>query len=158
MSAVFSALKKIKTPSAKKSKLINGFIVVFLIIVDLILIIKVTNWHVPFALEKKQIPLTELYFSDHLNLPRQITVGKPYQFEFNIRNLEFEDITYSYEVKTSVKGVENVLSGGEVFLRSSETKNTSVSLLFPKTIDRAKVIVKLVNKNQEISFWVNGEI
>lgn len=120
--------------------------------------VKILHKNLSINLKRKPEGTTELFFSDHLNLPKQIEVGKPYSFEFTTHNLEYRELTYAYEVVISDGGEGGIVEKSEFVLPDGQTKIVDVPLILSKSFGRAKVIVKLLNENQEINFWVDEEI
>lgn len=97
---------------------------------------------------------TELYFEDHINLPKKIELGEEQSFKFTIHNLEYQDTTYKYEIK-AVDDKENItLSSGSATLSHNEYKTIDGSYTLATASGRMKIQVLLVNKNQPISFWM----
>lgn len=96
---------------------------------------------------------TELYFSDHLNLPKNIEIGKDYPFEFTVRNLEYEKETYKYDVVVSENGNDTIVDSGEFVIENDTTNTISINLSMLTHFVRGKMTVRLMNKNEEISFW-----
>lgn len=105
------------------------------------------------ALSKQPETFTELYFTDHLSLPKQIKQGVPYHFEFTVHNLEYKDFTYVYEVTADTLILEN----GQFLLKHDEIKTIPVTFRIVQPFERMKITVNLVNKNQPIHFWVERE-
>lgn len=135
-----------------------------IIIVFLILGILLLDW--PFfvnkiptlALSKRPESYTELYFTDHLSLPKQLKLGTQYGFEFSIHNLEHKDFTYVYEVTATDEEGEIILDGrSELFLKHDEIGNVDVAFQTPESFEQIKISVNLVNKNQTIHFWGERE-
>lgn len=106
------------------------------------------------ALSKQPETFTELYFTDHLNLPKEIELEVPYFFEFTTHNLEYEDFTYVYEV--TMNGGENtvVFDKGQFTLKHDEERTIPVTFHISQLTGRTKITVNLVNKNQPIHFWL----
>ena len=105
------------------------------------------------AFSKKPETFTELYFTDHLSLPKQIKQGVPYYFEFTVHNLEYKDFTYVYEVTADTLILEN----GQFSLKHDETKTIPITFRISQPFERTKITVNLVNKNQPIHFWIEQE-
>lgn len=97
---------------------------------------------------------TELYFEDHINLPKTIEKGKEYQYKFTIHNLENKDMDYPYTVSLQRDDKKTVIDSGSVFLKNNEYKTIEMSVGPLKKV-RLKVVIELVNKNQFISFWMD---
>ena len=105
------------------------------------------------ATTKKPETFTELYFEDHINLPKTITRWKQYSFTFTIHNFEYQDMDYSYEVYLSRDDQKIKLDEGKINLKADEF--TSVDVNFgPLQNFRSKIVVELTNKNQSIHFWM----
>ena len=139
---------------------LNWKIVIIVIILGLMLF----NWpsfviKVPtFALSKRPETYTELYFTDHLNLPKQLEPETQYEFEFSVHNLEYKDFTYIYEVTATDEKGEIILDGrSQLLLKHDETGNVDVAFQTPESFERIKISVNLVDKGQMIHFWGERE-
>ena len=146
-------MKEIKTG-------LNWKIVIIVIILGLMLF----NWpsfviKVPtFALSKRPETYTELYFTDHLNLPKQLEPETQYEFEFSVHNLEYKDFTYVYEATATDEKGEIILDGrSQLLLKHDETGNVDVAFQTPESFERIKISVNLVDKGQMIHFWGERE-
>ena len=134
---------------------LNWKIVIIVIILGLLLF----NWpsfviKVPtFALSKRPETYTELYFTDHLNLPKQLEPETQYEFEFSVHNLEYKDFTYVYEITATDENGEIILDKGQFLLKHDEVEDVGVTFQIPESFKRIKISVNLVNKNQIIHFW-----
>ena len=138
---------------------LNWKIVIIVIILGLLLfnwptfVIKIPN----IALSKRPETYTELYFTDHLSLPKQLKLKTQYEFAFNIHNLEYKDFTYLYEVTATDEKHEIILDKGQFFLKHDEIGNVEVTFQISEPFERIKISVNLVNKNQMIHFWGKRE-
>lgn len=106
-------------------------------------------------------PLTELYFEDHMHLPKVISINEPLQFSFTVHNLENQTVNYSSLVTIEPDGEatksEN-LSTADFVLESDEKKTVPVLLDLNNFVgNKVKVVVKLINKDQTIYFWLNND-
>ena len=100
---------------------------------------------------------TELYFEDHLLLPNKVTLFKENNFKFTIHNLENKDMEYPYEVYIGVNGGKQMIDKSSVLIQNNEYKTISEAFTIIVPIQRAKVVVNLINKNQQIHFWMGEE-
>ena len=139
---------------------LNWKIVIVVIILGLMLF----NWpsfviKVPtFALSKRPETYTELYFTDHLSLPKHLEPETQYEFEFSVHNLEYKDFTYIYEVTATDEKGEIILDGrSQLLLKHDETGNVDVAFQTPESFERIKISVNLVDKGQMIHFWGERE-
>ena len=97
---------------------------------------------------------TELYFEDHLSLPDKITLFKENNFKFTIHNLENKDMEYKYEVYIDVNGEKQMIDKSSVSIKNNEYKTISEEFTITIPMQRVKVVVNLINKNQQIHFWM----
>ena len=100
---------------------------------------------------------TELYFEDHPSLPNKIVLYEKNSFEFTINNLENKDMDYSYEVYIDMNGEKQVIDASSVLIKSDEYKTITVEYTITTPVQRVKVIVNLVGKNQQIHFWMEED-
>jgi len=100
---------------------------------------------------------TELYFEDHLSLPNKVTLFKENNFKFTIHNLENKDMEYPYEVYIDVNREKQMIDKSSVLIKNNEYKTISEAFTITVPIQRAKVVVNLISKNQQIHFWMGEE-
>ena len=96
---------------------------------------------------------TELYFEDHLNLPKIITSHGNYNFTFTLHNLENRDMEYPYVVYLETADKKIILEQGVIGLNDGGYQSVKEDFGPLKPV-RMKITVELVNKNQKISFWM----
>ena len=65
---------------------------------------------------------TELYFENHLSLPKEVTLFKEYNFKFTIHNLENKDMEYPYEVYINVNGEKQIIDKISVSIKKMNIK------------------------------------
>ena len=97
---------------------------------------------------------TELYFEDHLSLPSEVTLFKENHFKFTIHNLENKDMEYPYEVYIEENEKKQSIDKRHVLIKDNESKKIPVNFTITMPMQRAKVVVNLINKNQQIHFWM----
>lgn len=111
---------------------------------------------VALATTKKPETFTELYFENHLKLPSTIKIGEKYPFSFTIHNLEYKTMNYPYEVYIDTDGKRQNIEKKTVTL-SHDNRVTINEEFSPISATRSAVVVNLLNKNQEIRFWIEGK-
>lgn len=99
---------------------------------------------------------TELYFEDHINLPTRAIKNQAYEFKFTIHNLEHERMVYPYEVSADYDGQIQVFDKKKVTLDHDEYKTITVYFELIDQVDKVRMTVRLVNKNQDIGFWLRA--
>lgn len=97
---------------------------------------------------------TELYFENHLFLPNKVTLSEKNSFKFTIHNLENKDMDYPYEVYIDTNGEKKIIYTNSAFVKNTEYKTIPVDFIITTQVQRAKVVINLINKNQQISFWI----
>lgn len=100
--------------------------------------------------------LTELYFEDHNKLPIVTQPGVPFTFRFTIHNMENKSMDYSYTVVEQSGTVNSLVKSGELSLKDNELKTLDQTVELASGATKTKISVNLINKNQEIHFWVNN--
>ncbi|MBE3088677.1 MAG: hypothetical protein IMZ41_00175 [Actinobacteria bacterium] len=100
---------------------------------------------------------TELYFENHLSLPKKVTLFKENNFKFIIHNLEDKDIEYALEVFIDTGGEKYVVDKKTILIKKNEYKTITEDFIVTIPSQRAKVVVNLINKNQQIDFWIEVE-
>ncbi len=135
--------------------LVLGFVIVGIImLVDNVPSLKET---LILATTVKPETFTELYFEDHLSLPDKISLFIENSFEFTIHNLENKDMEYPYEAYIDIDGEKQMIDEGSVFIKNNEYITITVDYTVTVPIQRSKVIVNLIDKNQQIHFWTVEE-
>jgi hypothetical protein len=97
---------------------------------------------------------SELYFEDHINLPKTIIPLKEYSFTFTLHNLEYQDMVYPYVVYLTTFEKKIILYEGIIRLKHNEYWSQREDYGPLKSI-RMKITVELIDKNQSISFWMD---
>ena len=111
---------------------------------------------VALATTVKPEVFTELYFENHLNLPSIIQPNQPYYFEFTIHNLENQETTYPYEVYLQAGNVKLPIARKTVTIKNNQYKTVRVGFSVDAPIIKSEIVVNLVNKNQQIDFWIEN--
>jgi uncharacterized membrane protein len=110
------------------------------------------------ALRPKPEKFTELFFEDHLKIPKTLLSGQEATVSATIHNLEHETKTYPIEIfaqDDSDVPIQIPLLSTEVTLDHDEAETISIPVSL--TVDqskRMKVVVLLQNLEQTIHFWV----
>lgn len=109
--------------------------------------------------ELKLIPMperfTELYFNNHLSLPKQTVAGQSASFSFTIHNVEGITTTYPYRVYFEYpRGHQVDFASSTVTLADGATTTVAVSHIFLASNETGKVVVDLTALNQQIDFLV----
>ena len=108
-----------------------------------------------YNLLPKPEPFTELYFEDHLKLPKTIVADNKYPFSFTIHNLEYADVNYKYSITSEASGSATTLRKGAFNLKHDGYKTIKEVYATTEPAVRTKVTVSLDNKKQSIHFWMN---
>lgn len=112
---------------------------------------------ITLATTMKPETFTELYFEDHNNLPKTFEKAKKYTFRFTIHNLEYQDMNYSYEVNAIDEEEKSLIASGSARLKQAEAKTIEESFSSDKNYKRVKIEVRLIEKNQQIDFWMEKQ-
>mgnify|MGYP001606767407 CR=1 FL=1 len=95
---------------------------------------------------------TELYFVN--KLPKDVKVNENYNFSFVVHNLENKHTVYNYTVNLG----PNLINQG--FVNLDHNQIAIINQTFKVTQMNNGLIpvsVKLLNKDQDIHFWVNAK-
>jgi len=128
------------------SRVITLYKMKYIIIAGIVIIIAflVVLSFIPLGIE----PLTELYIENHTSLPKNVFLGKDYNFSFTTHNLEYQDVKYDYTV--NAYDVDNALlfsiDNGTFTLANNETKTIDSDYKFDSSFSRAKIEV-VITKN-----------
>jgi len=147
--------EEIKNNKIMKKIGILLIVTVFLLVVTLILV-KFTSVKEALILATSVRPetFTELYFENHLSLPNKVTLFKKNNFKFTIHNLENKDMKYPYEVYIDINGEKKIIYINSVFIKNNEYKTITADFIITIPIQRAEIVVNLINKKQQINFWI----
>lgn len=109
------------------------------------------------AITPREETFTELYFEDHLKLPKKLNAGEPFQVAFTIHNLEGKYMDYPVKI-FALNDAEppelTELLDTSVSLDSKASRTVQVQLVLPQSaVPREKVVIELVNLDQSIHFW-----
>lgn len=142
----------------KKTLRIIGFTILFLAVVYsgfTLYAIPSVRETIALATTVKPETFTELYLEDHTNLPKSNQVKNPEWFKFTVHNLEYKTMNYPFEVYIEdIDGNKAVIMKDIFKLNHDEYKTIPVyyELLYP--IERGKVVVNLIDKDQAVHFWI----
>lgn len=98
--------------------------------------------------------LTELYFEDHLKLPKFINQLTEETFRFTIHNLKNKGMNYTIRIHKMTDDNKVLLGTSNAYVANNFYRSFDVTLP-PLPNTRTKISVELVNKNQDISFWLD---
>jgi hypothetical protein len=134
-----------------KYVLIAGILIIIAFIVAL--------QFIPIGIE----PLTEVYLENHTTLPVGGLVNKTYNYTFTVHNLEYREMSYSYEVlveydNESLNLEDKILGRGDFSLADNESITIKEFYYFDKSFDRAKIktiVYKDNNESIDVHFWIN---
>lgn len=112
------------------------------------------NW--ALATTIKPETFTELYFENHLALPTTAVKEQSYDFNFTIHNLENKDMQYTYNMYIQIGNQKQSLDKKTVFIKNNEYKTITEGFKLTEDIERARIVINLINKNQEIAFWIQN--
>jgi uncharacterized membrane protein len=116
--------------------------------------------------------LTELYFTDHTNLPKTYEPDETQVVKFTVRNLEYRTTDYSYVVGVMNDDESAKLlnrASGKIRLDHEQLQNIEVPITITAKGSRAKVIVTiyyqgikfgeddLSDQEQSIHYWVEDK-
>jgi hypothetical protein len=116
-------------------------------------------WSWSISTSKAQLEtFTELYFEDYLHLPSKVTPKHPYSFQFTLHNLEGKDMEYPYEVYIEVGQNKLIFDKGTIFVKENDYKTIQERFATAGVLPKSKIVVELINKNQQIDFWIQGSV
>jgi hypothetical protein len=98
---------------------------------------------------------SELYFADHLSLPRKLKEDRQLDFSFIIANHEQNDRRYRYEVSYWQAGQSETFSSGEREIGAGEQDSIAVKHTLPAANQEYRIEVRLPESGQAIHFYLN---
>lgn len=103
---------------------------------------------IPLGIE----PLTEAYFENHTKLPVNIFLFKNYNFSFSVHNLEYQNMSYFYNITTDYDNKTFVIDSGNFSLEDNETKTIAGNFSINKHFERTEIKIEIYKLNNVISF------
>lgn len=100
-------------------------------------------------------PFTELYFEDHLNLPKTLEATEEANFKFTVHNLEYKPMDYEYSVEAIASDSSRLIKQGSFKLLHDEYATFEETVSTAEAKQRTKININLDNIDQSIHFWVN---
>lgn len=115
--------------------------------------------------------LTELYFTNHTQLPKTYTVDEQQTVSFTVRNIEYRPTAYTYVISQVDKNGEQrqELATANFSLAQNQSKTIVVPVSLSDRGDRSQIIVTITyngivfgadtpsNETQSIHYWVTKE-
>lgn len=140
----------------KRNRLLKGVVGIVIIVVVTLAFFSKIDWFIQ-AVTPREETFTELYFDDHLNLPKKLYRGIPFQVAFTIHNLEGKNMDYPVKIfalSDSEPPELTQILDTSVSVDKNITKTVRVQLTLPETsAPREKVVIELVDLDQSIHFW-----
>lgn len=162
--------KLLKSKLVRKQKIIRFFTIgIWTLAIILAIIAGAVYTSIPavknaivMATTIKPETFTELYFENHLSLPKKIVTDQENNFKFTVHNLEYKTMTYPYEVyikcsDAGCNGEKQIIDEGKITLKHDEYKTISESYMITLPTGRIEIVANLINKKQGIDFWVEGD-
>ena len=120
----------------------------------ILLVVAIITTLVLVFTNKPKESFTELYFEDHQNLPKDINVNENNFFAFTIHNMENQEFTYSFKVTEEYSDKVVLVGENSVTLQDDQIATIPIFFTINDDFETAKIKVELLNKEQEIHFWV----
>jgi hypothetical protein len=95
---------------------------------------------------------TELYFTDHTNLPSFLSTSYANDFAFTIGNHQGRALSYPYVVTAGSGQGTTLVASGKVQVDSGRLVSTSVSFLAPAPATQYVITVQLSGRPEMIHF------
>lgn len=96
---------------------------------------------------------TEIYFGD---MDETVQAGDKVEVSFTIKNAEASDTKYTYDVYYKYGDVrETILEPSEITIGKGSKKDIALTFVYPKELDRVKVVVNLTSHDQYIYWWID---
>ena len=103
---------------------------------------------IPLGIE----PLTELYFEDHINLPKDVNVGEAYNFSFTINNLEYQNMAYIYRVEVFTDNeLMEVIETERISIQDNESLTINETFMFAEEFNRSRIQVSIEKDHLNIT-------
>lgn len=113
-------------------------------VIAIILIFLFVLSYIPIGIE----PLTEAYFENHTKLPANLFLNKSYNFSFTVHNLEYMNMTYSYNVDMSYGNKTQNIDNGSIFLGNNETASIFEEFRINEHFKRASINILILKMNE----------
>ncbi len=149
------SLSKPKHTQPKSHAVLSRILALELLIVLVVLgVMFKTPIHSAYALASTHQPetYTELYFTNVVSLPKQVTVGRIYNFGFKVVNHESRIMTYHYAVTIQYGTTTQVLATKTVAVPAAGSAIIPVSFEIDQLNQLATLKVTLAEQHESISF------
>ena len=107
---------------------------------------------ISLSVTRQPTPFTELYFTDHTNLPAILSTSDSNQFAFTIGNHEGKALSYPYVVTAQSSHGTTTLATGTVDVDAGRSVPVPVSFLAPEATTQYVITVQLSGRPQLIHF------
>ena len=107
---------------------------------------------ISLSVTRQPTPFTELYFTDHTNLPAILSTSDSNQFAFMIGNHEGKALSYPYVVTAKSSHGTTVLVTGRVNVGSGRSVRVPVSFLASEPATQYVITVQLSGHPELIHF------
>jgi hypothetical protein len=107
---------------------------------------------ISLSVTRQPTPFTELYFTDHTNLPAFLSTSYTNEFAFTIGNHEGEALSYPYVVTAKSSQATTTLATGTVKVDSGRSVRVPVSFLAPEPATQYVITVQLSGHPELIHF------
>ncbi len=101
---------------------------------------------------RQPTPYTELYFTNHTNLPVIVSTSYTSTFDFTIGNHEGKSLSYPYTVTATSAQRTTKVAGGNVRVDDGRLVNTSVLFQAPAPATQYVITVQLSGRPETIHF------
>lgn len=113
---------------------------------------------VNLAVSRRQAPSTELYFAPATPLPKEVYGGESLPLAFTVRDLENQDLIYTYQITfTDAQGTV-VLTEGHLALANQQSQTVAPQIIVPAGTGQGQVRVTLVGRSQTITTWLERSV
>jgi hypothetical protein len=107
---------------------------------------------ISLSVTRQPTPFTELYFTDHTNLPAFLSTSYTNAFAFTIGNHEGKALSYPYVVTAKSDNGVATLATGTVKVGSGRSVRVQVSFLAPEPATQYVITVQLSGHPELIHF------
>lgn len=97
---------------------------------------------------------TELYFSDHQILPKNVEPNRDYSIQFTIHNKQNKDGEYPYQFVLQTDQGEQILYQDVLQIAQHDIQTTTVHFRVEPSFTTGKVILRLPDQDQVLHFRI----
>lgn len=96
--------------------------------------------------------VSELYFTNYEAIPNKLKTNQIYKIDFTTTNREYKNNIYTYQAIMIENSSKNIIATKKFSLQNNQSSKQQIQFIPTKPNALIKIIIVLLNKDQEIRF------